>query len=142
MTTYPNLNNEPELLKIKTRDDEIKDLKYKTEKHDYDNILKSLIIDSEYYKKKYKCLNKKKIFLIVSEFLIGVSGLTVGSGLTMSGIAAVGMVTAGSTSFLSSISTLTTNESFSKLKLRYTKLRDWINVTTLLFEKNIERIYD
>ena len=32
MSTYPNLNNEPELLKIKTRDDEIKKLKYETEK--------------------------------------------------------------------------------------------------------------
>ena len=52
MCTYPNLNNEPELSKIKTNDDEIKELKYKTEKHDYDNILKSLKFDSEYYKKK------------------------------------------------------------------------------------------
>ena len=51
MSTYPNLNNEPEMLK-KTKDDEIKDLKYKTEKHDHENILKSLKIDNEYYKKK------------------------------------------------------------------------------------------
>ena len=43
MSTYPNLNNEPELLKIKTRDDEIKNLKYQTEKHDHENILKSLL---------------------------------------------------------------------------------------------------
>ena len=42
MTTYPDLKNEPELLKIKTRDDEIKNLKYQTEKHDHENILKSL----------------------------------------------------------------------------------------------------
>ena len=27
MSIYPNLNNEPHLLKIKTRDDEIKNLK-------------------------------------------------------------------------------------------------------------------
>ena len=60
MSTYPDLKNEPELLKIKTRDDEIKNLKYQTEKHDYENILKSLKIDNEYYKKKYKSLNKKK----------------------------------------------------------------------------------
>ena len=53
MSTYPNINIniEPELLKIKPKDDEIKDLKYKTEKHDYENILKSLKIDNEYYKK-------------------------------------------------------------------------------------------
>ena len=56
MSTYPNINNEPELLKIKTRD-EIKNLKNQTEKHDHENILKSLKIDTEYYKKKYKSLN-------------------------------------------------------------------------------------
>ena len=68
MSTYPKLNNEPELLKIKTRDDEIKNLKYQTEKHDFENILKSLKNDNESYKKKYKSLNKKKILLIISEF--------------------------------------------------------------------------
>ena len=38
---YPNLNNEPELLK-KTREDEIKNLKYQKEKHDHESILKLL----------------------------------------------------------------------------------------------------
>ena len=61
MTTYPNLDNEPELLKIKTRDDEIKNLKYQTEKHDHESIIKWLKIDNEYYKKKCKSLNKKKV---------------------------------------------------------------------------------
>ena len=42
------------MLKIKTKDDEIKDLKYRTEKHDHENLLKSLKIDNEYCKKKYK----------------------------------------------------------------------------------------
>ena len=71
MSTYPNLNNDPEFLKIRTKDDEIKDLKYKTEKNDHQNILKSLKVDTEYYKKKYKKLNKKKILLIIFEILIG-----------------------------------------------------------------------
>ena len=52
MTTYPNLANDQELLKIKTKDDEIKELKFKTEKHDHENILKTRKIDSEIYKKK------------------------------------------------------------------------------------------
>ena len=47
MTTYPSLNNDPELLKIKTKDDEIQDLKYRTEKQDHENILNSLKIDNE-----------------------------------------------------------------------------------------------
>ena len=62
--------------------------------------------------------------MIVSEILRGVGGLGVGSGLNISGIAPTGMVTAGGISFLASISTLITNEYFSKLKKRYTKLRN------------------
>ena len=79
MSTYPTLKNEAELLKITTKDDEIKTLKYKTEKHDYENILKSLKNDNEYYKKKYNSLNKKKIYIIVFEILTGSSGVIVGS---------------------------------------------------------------
>ena len=59
MSTYPDLKNYIDLLKIKTRDDEIKTLKYQTEKHDHEIILKSLKNDNEFYKKKYKSLNKK-----------------------------------------------------------------------------------
>ena len=70
MTAYPNINNEPELLKIKTRDDEIKNIKYQTEKHDHGNILKSLKTDKEYYKKQHNSMKKKKVFMIVSEILI------------------------------------------------------------------------
>ena len=74
----------------------------------------------------------------VSETLTGVGGLSVGSGLTIYGIAPAGMVTASGLSFLSSISTLFTNENFSKLGIRYTKLGDWIKVTTLLYEKTLK----
>ena len=38
MSTYPDLKNEPELLKIKTRDGEIENLNYQAEKHDHENI--------------------------------------------------------------------------------------------------------
>ena len=67
MSTYPNIKKEPELLKIKTIDDEIKKLKYQTEKHHHENMLKSLKINNDYYKKKYESLNKKKILLITTE---------------------------------------------------------------------------
>ena len=77
--------------------------------------------------------------MIVSEILIGVGGLRVGSGLTISRLAPVGVMTASSISFLSSISTLITNEYFSRLKIRYTKLKDWINFTTLLYEKSLKQ---
>ena len=53
MSGYPNLKTDDvELLKIKTKDDQLKELQYKTEKHDHENILKSLKIDNEHYKKK------------------------------------------------------------------------------------------
>ena len=42
MSAYLNFSNEPELLKLRTNNAEIEYLKYQTEKHDHENILKSL----------------------------------------------------------------------------------------------------
>ena len=134
MSGYPDIKIEPELLKIKTRDDEIKNLKYQTKKHDYENILKSLKVDNEYYKKKYKSLNKNKVLLIITEIFIG-SGSAISTS-TMSLInPSIGIVLTSSTALLTSLAILITNEYISKLKLRYTKLRDWINFITILYEK-------
>ena len=138
MTTYPDLKNKPELLKIKTRDDEIQNLKYQTEKHDYENILKSLKVDNEYYKKKYKSLNKKKVLLIITEILVG-SGSAISTS-TMSLInPSIGIVLTSSTALLTCLAILITNEEISKLKLRYTKLRDWINFITILYEETLNQ---
>ena len=132
------MKNEPELLKIKTRDDEIKNPKYQTEKHDHENILKSLKVDNEYYKKKYKSLNKKKILLIITEILVG-SSSAIGTS-TMSIInPSIGIIASSSTASITSIAILITNEYISKLKLRYTKLRDWINFITILYEKTLNQ---
>ena len=121
MSGYPDIKNKPELLKIKARDDEIKNLKYQTEKHDFEIIFKSLKSDSEKYKKIYKSLNKKKILLIITEILVG-SGSTMGTS-TMSLInPSIGIVLTSSTALLTSLAILITNEYISKLKLRYTKL--------------------
>ena len=138
MTTYPNLNNDPELLKIKTKGDQLKELHYKTEKHDHEDILKSLKVDNDYYKKKYKSLNKKKVLLILTEILIG-SGSAIATS-TMSLInPSIGIVLTSSTALLTSLAILITNEYISKLKLRYTKLRDWINFITILYEKTLNQ---
>ena len=136
MSTYPDLKNEPELLRRKSKDDQLKELQYKTEKHDFDNILKSLKVDNDYYKKKYKSLNKKKILLIITEILVG-SRSAIGTS-TMSLInPSIGIVLTSSTALLTSLAILITNEYISKLKLRYTKLRDWINFITTLYEKTL-----
>ena len=138
MSVYPNLKTDDvELLKIKTKDDQLKELQYKTEKHDHENILKSLKNDNESIKKKYKSLNKKKILLIITEILVG-SSSTIGTS-TMGLInPSVGIVISSSTALLTSFAILITNEYISKLKIRYTKLRDWINVITLLYEKTLK----
>ena len=46
-----------------------------------------------------------------------------------------GNTISSSTALLTSIAILITNDFVSKLKIRYTKLRDWINVINLLYEK-------
>ena len=139
MSGYPNLKTDDvELLKIKTKDDQLKELQYKTEKHDFENILKSLKNDNQFYKKKYKSLNKQKILLIISEILIG--SRSANSTSTMSLInPSIGIVLTSSTALLTSPAILITNEYISKLKLRYTKLRDWINFITILYEKTLNQ---
>ena len=139
MSGYPNLKTDDvELLKIKTKDDQLKELQYKTEKHNFGNILKSLKSDKKSYQKKYKSLNKKKILLITSEILIG-SGYAISTS-TMSLInPSVGRVLTSSAALLTSLAILITNEYISKLKLRYTKLRDWINFITILYEKTLNQ---
>ena len=136
--TYPNLKNEdPALLKITTKDDQLKELHYKTEKHDHENILKSLKVDNEYYKKKYISLNKKKRLLIITEILLG-SASAVGSPSMALGNPGAGIIVSSSTALLTSVAILIAKEYISKLEIRYTKLKDWINVITLLYEKTLK----
>ena len=120
---YPSLKNEPDLLKIETRDDEIKNLKYQTEKHGYGRILNSLKNDNESYKKNYKSLNKKKILLIITEILVGPGSAVGSSSMALVNPGAV-ITISSSTALITSIAILITNEYISKLKIRYTKLRD------------------
>ena len=113
MRTNPDLKNEPDLLKIKTRDDAIKNLKYQTEKHDHENILKSLKIDNENHKKKYKNLNKKKVLLIITEILVG-GGSAIGSSTMALINSGAGVIISSSTALLTSIAILISNENISK----------------------------
>ena len=138
MSTCPDLKNEPELLKIKTKDEQLKEVQYRQEKYDHENILKSLKVDNEYYKKKYKNLNKKKVLLIITEILVG-AGSAVGSSSMALINPGAGIVISSSAALLTSIAILITNEYISKLKIRYTKLRDWINVITVLYEKTLKK---
>ena len=95
-------------------------------------------MDNDFYKKNYKKLNKKKVLLIITEILVGsASGVDSSTmGLINPG---AGIIISSSTALLTSIAILITNHYISKLKKRYTKLRDWINVITLLYEKTLKQ---
>ena len=83
-------------------------------------------------------MNKKKVLLIITEILVG-SASTFGSstmGLTDPG---AGIIISSSTALLTSFAILIATKNFSKFKNRYTKLRDWINVITLLYEKTLKQ---
>ena len=78
-------------------------------------------------------MNKKKVLLIITEILIG-SGSAISTS-TMSLInPSIGNFISSSTALLTSIAILITNEYISKLKIPFTKLRDWNIVITLLYE--------
>ena len=53
-------------------------------------------------------------------------------------ILSIGVFLTSLTCLITSLAILITNDYISKLKIRYTKLRDWINVITLLYEKTLK----
>ena len=81
----------------------------------------------------------KKMFLNTSEILFEWSSTRVTSQLSVvkpnNGIAI-----ASSSAMLTSIAILITKECVSKFKLQYAKLRDWIAVNNLLYEKAIKNL--
>ena len=59
---YPNINGDPETLKLKIRVDQIKELQYRTERHDQEKKIKSLKFHNEFFLKKHKSLRKRKFY--------------------------------------------------------------------------------
>ena len=82
-------------------------------------------------------MNKKKILLLITEILLG-SGSVIGTATMTLINLSLGTPIASCSALLTSIAILITNEYISKLKIRYTKLRDWIIVITLLYEKTLK----
>ena len=76
--------------------------------------------------------------LVFTDILIG-SGYAF-SASTMSKLnPSIGIVLTSSAALLTSLVILITNEYISKLKLRYTKLRDLIKFNTILYEKALNQ---
>ena len=83
-------------------------------------------------------MNKTKVLLIITEILIG-SGSAISTstlGLINPGAS---FIISSSTALLTIIAILITNDYISILKTRYTKIRDWIDVITLLYEKTLKQ---
>ena len=76
--------------------------------------------------------------MIIKEILVG-AGSAVGSSLMALINPGASTVISSSTALVTSIAILIPNESISKLKIRYIKLRDWINVISLLYEKTMKK---
>ena len=75
--------------------------------------------------------------LFITEKLLGS-----GSAITTSTMSlinpSIGIALTSSTALLTSIAIIIIKEYISKLKLRYAKLRDWINVIMILYEKTLK----
>ena len=72
------------------------------------------------------------------EILLGVASTKTTSTLFILN-PSVGIIISTCTAMLTSIAVLITNKNISKLKTRYTKFKDWINVITLLYEKTLKQ---
>ena len=86
-----------------------KQLKFETEQNDHEKVLKSLEIDNELYRKKYKNLNKENVLLIITENLNG-SGSAIGTSTKSLPNPRTGVVLTSSTAVLTSMAILITNE--------------------------------
>ena len=74
----------------------------------------------------------------MSEILAG-SGSAISTSTMSLKNPSLGIVLTSSTALLTSLAISITNEYISKLKLRYTKLREWINFITILYEKTLNQ---
>ena len=88
--------------------------------------------------KKYESKNKKKVLLIITEILLGSSCAITSSSMSLIKHS-IDLVLTSSTALLLSLAVLITNEYISKLKIRYTELRDYINFITIVYEKTLNQ---
>ena len=100
-------------------------------------LLKSLKVDNEYYKKKYKRSSKKKIILNITDKLIGSAWTIISS--TLSILIPGVQIISSSSALLISIAILLTNDYISEIRTRYTKLSVWIIIITLLWRTFLKR---
>ena len=68
-----------------------------------------------------------------------VIGLAVGSFLPLTVVeSTISVLIASCSAFLARVAIILTNEFFSKLQMKYTKLQDWINLLFSIFEETMK----
>ena len=141
--SYPNWKDkDPTSFKKTNKDDEIEKVTEKTQKQDDERILKSLEIDNEQYKQKYKKLSKKRVLIIFVEISLG-SAASSNSLYIIKHVSCIKPMCSYyyiiQYSLLTSIAILITNDYISKLKIKFIKVRDWILWITLLSGKLLKQ---
>ena len=140
--TYKDLNKdiEADLISVRKKDNDIRDLQYNYLKINYEGIIKKLIDDEEKFKKKYKALNTKKGISIIAGIISGILGVSSGITLTATGVGAIAGVPVIATSgLLISIAVTAINEYISKIKERYIRLRTFVNKIRVDYEKVLKK---
>ena len=123
------------MVKIET-EDQIKELKYRAGKCEYENVLKSLKIATEDCKKNLTKYIKVKYYQCFQRNLISGSGLSVGVAVSATRWGSSLEIPIASTSFfISSIARLITNEFRFKLEEKFSRLIKWKDFRTLLHDK-------
>ena len=85
-----------------------------------------------------KISKKTKVLLIFTEVVLGSVSTTTSSTIKIVNLF-VSIIISSSTALLTSIAILITIEYILKLKVCYTKLRDWIISITFLYEKTLKQ---
>ena len=100
--------------------------------------MKSPKIDKDYYNKNYTEEKEKRFNITNLEDLTGVNGLAVGTSLSLTGVGSTaGVPIASSSAFKVFGAGLTSNQLYSILKKRFTNLKSWLNLITILCEKTL-----
>ena len=139
--TYKDLNKdiEADLISVRKKDNDIRDLQYNYLKINYEGVIKKLI-DEEKFKKKNKALNTKKGVSIIAGIISGILGVSSGITLTATGVGAIAGVPVIATSgLLISITVTVINEYISKLKERYIRLRTFVDKIRVDYEKVLKK---
>ena len=111
----------------------MRELQCKADRYHHEGISASPKIDNACHRRKYKN-EQKKVFLEFSENLFASSCTIVSSNLSVFNPTFVNPI-ASKSALITSTATWITNEYIFKLKIRYTTLGDWINVSSLLYRR-------